>query len=130
MQAKREKLLKGNITKLLFKFSAPAIIGMIVGALYNIVDTIMPIIGITQGFSTIVGFNYGAKLFSRVKKTLGVAILWTVIIAGFGFTIMMLFTAQVIGIFTNDPDFIAKGIFPLRVVIIFLPLAWIPMLVF
>ncbi|MBL7123650.1 MAG: MATE family efflux transporter [Actinobacteria bacterium] len=88
----------------------------------------MPIIGITQGFSTIVGFNYGAKLFSRVKKTLGIAILWSVIIAGFGFIIMMLFPAQVIGIFTNDPEFIAKGIFPLRVVIIFLPLVGIQVL--
>jgi Na+-driven multidrug efflux pump len=48
MRSKREKLLKGNITKLLFKFSAPAIIGMIVGALYNVVDTIMSIIGISQ----------------------------------------------------------------------------------
>ena len=56
------------------------------------------------------------------------AILWIVIIAGFGFIIMMLFPAQVIGIFTKDPEFIAKGIFPLRVVIIFLPLVGIQIL--
>jgi len=40
MKSKRELLLTGNITNLLFKFSTPAIIGMVVGALYNIIDTI------------------------------------------------------------------------------------------
>lgn len=40
MKSKRELLLTGNINNLLFKFSTPAIIGMVVGALYNIIDTI------------------------------------------------------------------------------------------
>ncbi|MBU2563294.1 MAG: polysaccharide biosynthesis C-terminal domain-containing protein, partial [Actinobacteria bacterium] len=40
MKSKRELLLNGNITNLLFKFSAPAVIGMVTGALYNIVDTV------------------------------------------------------------------------------------------
>src|SRR4030066_1429695 len=40
MKSKRELLLHGNINSLLFKFSAPAIIGMVTGALYNITDTI------------------------------------------------------------------------------------------
>jgi len=37
--------------------------------------TLMPIIGLTQGFSTIVSFNYGAKLYGRVKKILTETIL-------------------------------------------------------
>jgi putative MATE family efflux protein len=88
----------------------------------------MPLLGLTQGFSTIVSFNYGAKLYNRVKKVLNLAIIWTVIIAGFGFIIMMAFPATVIHMFTSDKEFISKGIFPLRAVIIFLPLVGIQML--
>lgn len=40
MKSKREAILNSKIINLLFKFSAPAIMGMIVGALYNVVDTI------------------------------------------------------------------------------------------
>ena len=88
----------------------------------------MPLLGITQGFSTIVSFNYGAKLYDRVKRVLNLAIIWTVVIAGFGFIIMMALPATVIHMFTSDKEFISKGIFPLRAVIIFLPLLGIQML--
>jgi putative MATE family efflux protein len=88
----------------------------------------MPLLGLTQGFSTIVSFNYGAKLYNRVKKVLKLAIIWTAVIAGFGFIIMMAFPATVISMFTSDKEFISKGIFPLRAVIIFLPLLGIQML--
>jgi len=88
----------------------------------------MPLLGITQGFATIVGFNYGGKLYGRVKKVLRLAIIWTVIIAGFGFIVMMVFPAAVIHLFTSDKEFIAKGVFPLRAVIIFLPLIGIQMI--
>jgi len=88
----------------------------------------MPLLGITQGFATIVGFNYGGKLYGRVKKVLRLAIIWVVVIAGFGFIVMMIFPGAVIHLFTSDREFIAKGVFPLRAVIIFLPLIGIQML--
>ena len=40
MKSKRALLLNGNINSLLFKFSAPAVIGMVSAAFYNITDTI------------------------------------------------------------------------------------------
>ena len=40
MDQKHQFMERDNITKLLFRFSLPAIIGMLVNALYNIVDTI------------------------------------------------------------------------------------------
>jgi len=88
----------------------------------------MPLLGITQGFSTIVGFNYGAKQYERVRKILNVALIWTIIIAGAGFIAMMLFPAGIIKWFTSDAEFIEKGVFPLRAVIIFLPVVGIQML--
>ena len=41
MNTKRQKLLNGNLRKLLFTFSLPTVIGMIVASLYNLVDTIL-----------------------------------------------------------------------------------------
>lgn len=88
----------------------------------------MPIVGITQGFSTIVGFNYGAKQYDRVKKVLGVATLWTVIIAGIGFLFMMISPRWVIRLFSDDAGLIKAGISILRIVVIFLPFIGIQLL--
>lgn len=88
----------------------------------------MPLIGITQGFSTIVGFNYGAELYPRVKKVLGMAVMWTVIIAGVGFLVMMIFPRFVIGLFSSDANLINEGIYILRIVVVFLPIIGVQML--
>ena len=88
----------------------------------------MPLLGITQGFSTIVSFNYGAKLYHRVKKVLGIAVAWTVAIAGAGFLVMMIFPAFVISFFSNDGNLINEGVNILRIVIMFLPFIGVQML--
>ncbi len=88
----------------------------------------MPIVGITQGFSTIVGFNYGAKLYGQVIKVLGVAILWTVIIAGTGFLVMMITPRLVLRLFSDDAALIEEGVSILRIVVILLPFIGIQML--
>lgn len=40
MQSKRDLLLSGNLNSLLFKFSMPAVVAMVVNALYNVVGII------------------------------------------------------------------------------------------
>ncbi|HEY4662104.1 MAG TPA: MATE family efflux transporter [Candidatus Humimicrobiaceae bacterium] len=88
----------------------------------------MPLLGITQGFCTIAGFNYGAKLYPRVKKLLVIAVGWTVAIAGSGFLVMMIFPAFVISFFSNDVNLISKGTNILRIVIICFPFIGVQML--
>lgn len=83
--------------------------------------TLMPIIGLTQGFSTIVSFNYGAKLYGRVKKILAETILWNTVFSTIIFLVLMIFPAQLLGFFSSDPEFIKLGITPLRILIIFFP---------
>ncbi|MGM0366285.1 MAG: MATE family efflux transporter, partial [Actinomycetota bacterium] len=80
-----------------------------------------PIIGLTQGFSTIASFNYGAKLLPRVKRVLAVAVLWTTLIAAGGFVAVMFFTRQILGLFSNSPLLINMGVAPLRIAVLFLP---------
>jgi len=101
----------------------------ITGIGIRIIDLIfMPILGISQGFSTIVGFNYGAKLYPRVKKVLKEAFIWSTIIASAGFVIMVIFPESLISIFTRDISVIEKGVGPLRLIAMLAPLWSFPIL--
>ena len=81
MNAKKERLLNENLRKLLFKFSLPTVIGMIVASLYNLVDTIfvgkgvgpmaiaaitliMPIMMVFLAIATMIGIG-SASIISR-----------------------------------------------------------------
>ena len=83
----------------------------------------MPIFGINQGAQPIIGYNYGARRFDRVKKTLELAILAATGIAVLGFAVMMLFPAQVIRLFNRqDQALLALGTHAIRIATIMLPL--------
>lgn len=101
----------------------------ITGIGIRIIDLIfMPLVGISQGFSPIVGFNYGAKLYTRVKKILKEALIWTLFITLLGFIVMVIFPEALIGIFTSDIDAIEKGTGPLRAIAMLAPLWGFPII--
>jgi putative MATE family efflux protein len=101
----------------------------ITGIGIRIIDLVfMPILGISQGFAPIAGFNYGAKLYPRVKKVLGEAFIWTSIIATIGFIVMVIFPESLIRIFTSDINVIKSGAGPLRMIAILAPLWSFPIL--
>ncbi|MBC7333115.1 MAG: MATE family efflux transporter [Actinobacteria bacterium] len=94
----------------------------VTGVAFRVIDfTLMPILGISQGFSTIVGFNYGAKLYKRVKKVLGEATLWTTLIASLGFVVMMFFPEFLLSIFSSSKEFVTRGVLPIRIMVVLLP---------
>jgi putative MATE family efflux protein len=82
---------------------------------------IMPVIGITQGLATIVSFNYGAKLYKRVKKVLGEAVIWTTAISSLVFILLMFFPKFLLRFFSSDPELIKNGLLPLRIIIALFP---------
>jgi putative MATE family efflux protein len=95
----------------------------VMGILYAMfMMVLMPIFGINQGVQPIIGYNYGAERYGRVKKTLELAILAATGIALVGFGVMMLFPAQVIRLF-NDEDqaLLALGTHAIRISTIMLP---------
>ena len=95
----------------------------IAGITIRIVDlAVMPIIGISYGFSTIASFNYGAKLYTRVKKVLGETIIWTACIASIGFIATMFFPQYLLRIFTDNTQVINNGIVPMRIIVMLLPI--------
>lgn len=71
---------------------------------------IMPVRGITNGSQPILGFNYGAKKYDRVRSGIKfmsiVCILYTTII----WIVLRAFPEFFIRIFNNNPELIKKGI--------------------
>ncbi|MBC2581636.1 MATE family efflux transporter [Clostridium sp. DJ247] len=83
----------------------------------------MPIFGINQGAQPIIGYNYGAKNYERVKKALKLSILAATCVCTLGFIIIQLIPRAIIGVFSNNDiqllDIGAKGI---RIFLIMLPI--------
>ena len=71
-------------------------------------------LGFGQGFQPVCGFNYGAKLYDRVRKgfwfsvKISTAVLIAIAAAGF------VFAPQLIALFRDDPQVIACGTMALR----------------
>ncbi len=63
---------------------------------------IMTVVGLNQGTQPIIGYNYGAKNFTRVKDTFYYTVKIATIITSTGFIIGMFFPRQFAGAFTND----------------------------
>jgi len=81
----------------------------------------MPLFGIIAGIQPIIGFNYGAKKMDRVKKSLIIAVLSTVVIGGVFFILLMIIPSKVISLFSTDVELINNGIFPFRMIIMLFP---------
>ena len=92
-------------------------------AAYSVVNRIvmfvtMPLFGIVAGVQPMIGYNYGAMRMSRVKKSLKVSVLSTVVIGLFFSILFLVFPTPIIGLFSNDPELISSGAFPLRMIIL------------
>lgn len=69
---------------------------------------LFPVLGITQGFLPIAGYNYGAKDYKRVKETIFVSIKYAAVLATIIFLFILAFTDQIVSIFTHDPLVLAE----------------------
>lgn len=80
------------------------------------------IIGISSAMQPIVAFNYGARNFDRVKKTVKASIK-TVTIVSLAFGVfLMYFAPQMISLFLTDANLLPEAVSALRIVISLLPL--------
>jgi Na+-driven multidrug efflux pump len=83
---------------------------------------LFPVLGITQGFLPIAGYNYGARLWDSVHESIHLSIKYATLIAGIIFLIIMVFTSQVISIFTTDTDLINNTVPAMRWIFLATPL--------
>jgi len=83
---------------------------------------VMVVFGINQGAQPIIGFNYGAQKYDRVKDALKYAIGAATLVVTIGFMTTQLFAPQMIGLFSNDSELIELGAKGLKRVLIFMPI--------
>lgn len=82
----------------------------------------MIVFGVTQGMQPILGYNYGARQWSRVKKTLSIGIWIGVSITSIGWIINEVFPDQVSQLFTTDQVLIDLAHNGARIYFLFYPL--------
>lgn len=98
----------------LFKYGEQEGIGGEVAiSVYGIVNRMamfvfFPVIGITQGFMPIAGYNYGAKYYDRVKEVIWTSIKWGGIIGLAICVLLISFATEVTTWFTNEEILLAE----------------------
>lgn len=82
-------------------------------AIYGIISRMLmfmlfPVLGVTQGFMPIAGYNYGAGNYQRVKETITTAIKYASYLSVIIFVMVLIFARPISAIFTTDPDVIEQ----------------------
>lgn len=95
---------------------------IIVGMLQRItMFMFMPLFGVIQGMQPIVGFNYGAKKYDRLKEAVKLSLITATALATFSWLIVELFPTAIISIFTTDTEIITKGSLVIRIAVSMIP---------
>jgi len=82
----------------------------------------MPGMVISQGVQPILGFNYGARRFKLVLKSMNLALGWSLILCTAGFLTVYFTPEPFIRIFTDDPELIKVSIATNHYMFLALPL--------
>lgn len=83
----------------------------------------MPVYGINQGVQPIIGFNYGARLFNRVKKLLLQAILLATGVVSLSWIFVMILTQPIVSLFgTQNVTLMNEAPIAIRLFLMALPL--------
>lgn len=75
----------------------------------------MVVNGLTSGAQPVIGFNYGAGKFSRVRKSIQFSVGLTIGYAVLVWVLVMTLPSLLIGLFSGDAQTVASGIVPLRI---------------
>ena len=67
------------------------------------------LIGFGQGFQPVCGFNYGARLYDRVREGFRFCVKWGTIFLVAASVAGWFFAPQLVAIFRNDPEVVAFG---------------------
>ena len=83
---------------------------------------VMMIMGLNQGMQPIVGYNYGATKYDRVKQAFRYTVYIATIFATTFFVIAEVFPEMAVKVFTNEPKLIELSVYGLRVSSVFFPI--------
>lgn len=94
---------------------------------YGIINSLLilviqVVLGLNQGTQPVVGYNFGARLYDRMFKTLKTAIIIATILTSGGFVFGLFFAEFSVSMFTSDKELIQIASNALRIAIIMFPL--------
>ncbi|HHU29226.1 MAG: MATE family efflux transporter [Bacillota bacterium] len=93
----------------------------IVGSISTLL--MMPIFGINQGLQPIIGYNYGARQYNRVKEALFKGMAGATLISLLGFLLVNIFPTQLVAFFNKEnPALIELGRRSLRIFLLAMPI--------
>ena len=112
-------LLMNNI---LFSLGGEASVTMygIIGRM--LMFALFPVLGVTQGFLPIAGYNYGAHKFPRVRESINKAIKYAGLLALVIFILIMVFPDAIVSVFTTDEVILAETPSAMRWVFLAIPI--------
>ena len=83
---------------------------LILGAYYKLQTFLyLPANGIVQGMRPVIGFNYGAKEYGRVKQIFRTVLVMTATIMVVGTVLCLVIPGQLIGLFTENAATVVAG---------------------
>lgn len=81
----------------------------------------MPMFGMVQAFQPMVGYNYGARSFDRVRQTIRVTVLAICVYGAVATALLFAFPHVLFRLFTSDGGLIDQGVPALRLIVSMLP---------
>ena len=102
-------------------------------AVYAIISRLLmfslfPVLGITQGFIPIAGFNYGAKNKKRVEEVIRIALLYATSFATLVFLMINIFSNSIGSIFTSELSVLEKAPAAIRWVFVATPIVGVQLI--
>lgn len=84
--------------------------------------TVLPLVGVAVAIQPLLGFNYGAKLIDRVRKTLWCGIAGATVLGTVMWAVVHLFPEAIVGVFgITHPGLVDFTVFALKVQLFMLP---------
>ena len=90
-------------------FGGDLYVGMmtVISSVRSVLD--MPVFGINNGAQPVLGYNYGAKEYGRVRQAIRLTAFIGVTYTVLAWAVVFIFPHLFIGVFTSDPQLIAIG---------------------
>jgi putative MATE family efflux protein len=82
---------------------------------------LMPVFGFNQGSQPLIGYNYGAKKYKRVKETVKYGVLAATVVVVIGFIVIQVFPEAIIKMFNSDEELINVGTKGMRIFLFMIP---------
>lgn len=116
------------VNNILFAFGGEASITVYAIISRMLMFATFPIFGITQGFLPIAGYNYGAKNWERVRKSINISIFYATALASLVFIVIFFFSESIPQIFSNDVEVSKQAPLALSYVFLALPIVGIQLI--